>query len=160
MIVLTPKADDEVLNPNVAAGVFAQTLPVDWLIVSRPRDPQERKWSIYDTRNVLSRFAPSEGYCFMLDSDVVLDRPGVLAQLLEAAKEHRAEAMIIHTKGHRGTGPHRRLGLVCIRGEILKDFAFGGRPCDCRQLAVRCDIMVLDAPGACHEEQNQKIART
>lgn len=160
MIVLTPKADDEALNPNVAAGMYVQTLPVEWVIVSRPRDREDRRWSIYDTRNVLTRFAPSDGYCFMVDSDVVLDRPRVLEELLEAAKEHHADAMMIHTKGHRGTAPHRRIALVCIQGTILKRFAFGGPPCDCRQLGAQCEVMVLDRPGACHEERNTIVERT
>lgn len=160
MIVLTPKADDEALNPAMIAGLMSQTIPVEWVVVSRPRDLQNRRWSIEESRNVLTRFAPSDGYCFMVDSDVVLDQPDVLERLLDAAKEHHADAMMIHTKGPGGTGPHRRIALVCIEGAVLKRFGFGGPPCDCRQLGAQCEVMVLDAPGSCHEEANTKIERT
>jgi hypothetical protein len=159
MIVLTPQADDEVLNPKVVSGLMYQSLHTEWLIVSRPRDAVNRLWGIQETRNVLSHFAPTEGYVILMDSDVVLDVPDALERLYHATMKEQADAMILDTKQKGHPLRHKRIALACVRGETLKRLAFGGASCECTQLARVCEPMALDYEGAAHEEPNETLAR-
>ena len=150
-----PLPDGGVITREVLLGLLSQTIPTRLNIATRPgvKGTAYREAHINASRQALLSSTTQGTLVLLMDSDVVLDDPTALAQLLDFKESTGLKAACLKTKGAEQPSGHIVAACALVDADVWRRIPYASEPlrCQCAKLSDVCASEYLPTPGLAHE---------